>query len=78
MLKSIYTVEKNFTKLKYITKFFDKSNFSNLLKICKTLYIQNVYNVQRQYTSNKREIIQYVKKCLPRRETYESDIFCML
>src|SRR5436190_8466147 len=58
MLKSLKIGRKKFTKLKFITKYFDKSTFSKSLKIIKIAYILHVYKVGRWYLSNKREIIQ--------------------
>src|SRR5436190_23236400 len=62
MLISQYIVGKKFTKLKFITKFFDKSIFSKSLKIIKILDTLNVYNVEKWYSSNKREITQNLLK----------------
>ena len=58
MLKLLYIVGKIYTKLKFITKYFDKSIFSKSLKIIKISDTFYVYNVGRWYSSNKREITQ--------------------
>ena len=55
MLKSLQIVRKKFTKLKFITKFNDKSNFLKAVKIIKISYIMQVQNVGRWYSSNKSE-----------------------
>ena len=58
MLKSLQIVRKEFTKLEFITKFNDKSNFFKTIKIIKIMYIMQVQNVGRWYSSNKSEVTQ--------------------
>jgi len=55
MLKSLQIVRIKFTKLKFITKFNDKSNFLKSVKIIKISYIMQVQNVERWYLLNQTE-----------------------
>src|SRR5436190_22064420 len=85
MLISLYIVGKSFTKLKFITKFFDKPIFSKSLKIIKISELRMYNNVGRWFSLNKGKItlvslkyfwqkgekFQPVKKCLPHRETQD-------
>ena len=59
MLKSLYIAREKFTKLKFITKFYDKSNFLKSIKINKISYILQVQNVRTWYLSNKSEIAKF-------------------
>jgi len=56
MLKPLQFVENIFTKLKLITKYFDKSTYSATHKINIISYILQVYNVGIEYSSYKGEI----------------------
>src|SRR5436190_873217 len=54
-------LRKKFTKLYFITKFYDKSTFSKSVKIIKISYIMQVWKVGRWYSSNKSEETQVFK-----------------